>query len=1607
MKNAEAINQTSGNYDLIRHLLRVTVMLNTIATLRKKKYLIDDDEEVILKLEQMRTIGYDHKSKISSGKKLSQTELKTLYPSTTVKVINEDCLVLYEQLVSKGHRPLLLNMANATNPGGGYRKGDGAQEENIFRRSDYYHSLDGEIADKDRSERIYCTPKYELKPLKGYGGFYPMEEFGAIYTSGITVFRGTEAEGYPYMKNPLYDVCAIAMAAYRDPLLTKTNTLENKPAIKTRKKIENIFAIAHQHKHNCLVLSAFGCGAFRNPPKHVALLFKSVIYQYAGYFDRIYFAIIDDHNTGNQINPHGNFLPFKQLLDGLVVEPPKTLRIDGVSGPYRILDKTSGGQLTLGDVCILNLPPCQHGTICRDLKNVDHTRQYSHPPRCSLQSAISTCDQMDDAVHMFTFIHTMKCKHGGECTSKDPAHLNDYDHPEYCKDGSDCRNISLEHLFDYRHLPICRDGIDCSKYLRHDFDHMKLYRHCKSVCPQDNCCNYFHEKVHMKNTIHSFREPCPFTPYNCSKYVEYVQNDNTKRSAREVEQHCLQYSHVCLYGRQCKKTNLEHYETSIHIARQLCPDGGKCSKLAQEDHLESFSHPDIRDIRLFCREPGYKCSRKATGEHLRKYRHGQNHNHLNVAPSSNLNSHVNFVQNQRELIKNVNNYVETSNWKKAKMPQEIPNWIRALQPVHRCSPLIFESILVHGHVMSRHYMKLLERPKYVANAVLQHSRVRLIFLKHNNPAVKDNAFKLIRALVEAEFSKTGADGITKLDPDHDEKVNMVKMRLKASLADHDLKIINDWTVKIAQASIKLHSSPMGIGFGVDEKMGTDKHVFSILGPHLGYYYGDIVITFKQEIMFHPDANFSIQAATSFNSGRTYDNRPWVTNPGTDKKCVEDFHRSKLHCSVPRYELAAATELVALTGKSKKSMNVDLDAVIARWMKVDSHDTFESHLPQLIPLDYVDCVYMPKNVFESLTPEAQQSAKGAFKDSLILTPHVIDLSLIKPGATVTLDSTRVPYQKLILNKIDEKIQQRIKTPRISRGIVITVPGSHFEEHIVLPMTISQSYDLYCLDHAQAPTNPEYTYIYWQAMHGDMMLTIANHKIEPSKDQSNLRCLVCYVAEKPSTNAEDYHESYSYLNDGHPYQHDVNIHEMTFKAKSNVFYRGCNNDDFFTFRLKLSHKTGEVTLSHAGPNGIYNHQKISYQFNKADLDLSRIDYVHVSGGNQDVPLRNLTINHEPVSVLHPSFDKDFKIDTSQLLRKRRASVDHTFRASFHRDTPNSNKNAASKPNKQRSASVERAPPSEEPSVFGRMLKRIFGSSSTNKSREPNPSSSNQPKSHPTKAESPQRNRSRTKSPPHNRSRSKSSSRDRSRTKSPPCNRSRSKSSSSDRSRTKLPPRNRSSTKSPPHDQARKKSPLQDRARPKPSSRDRSRTISPPYDRARPKTSSRNRSRTKSPSDDRSRKKPSLRNRSISKSPTSSRSRNKSPPLISSKLPLCRDSVYCLNQSSRDHTEKYSHPCRFNELCRRQTDEPHLIHEHHNVSRCSDDKDCRERTNPVHRAKYRHTGLPDYLLPCRYQDNCYDKSSEHRLKYFHGEELPSIKSNYAFGYSLKNSIFIFFRK
>jgi uncharacterized protein (TIGR02452 family) len=85
----------------------------------------------------------------------------------------------------------------------------------------------------------------------------------------------------------------------------------------TKEKMRSILRIAGKHQHDALVLSAFGCGAFANPPHHIALLFREVFNEgeFKNRFKLVAFSIIDDHNSHREHNPEGNVRPFLKVFD--------------------------------------------------------------------------------------------------------------------------------------------------------------------------------------------------------------------------------------------------------------------------------------------------------------------------------------------------------------------------------------------------------------------------------------------------------------------------------------------------------------------------------------------------------------------------------------------------------------------------------------------------------------------------------------------------------------------------------------------------------------------------------------------------------------------------------------------------------------------------------------------------------------------------------------------------------------------------------------------------------------------------------------------------------------------------------------------------------------------------------------------------------------------------------------------------------------------------------------------------------------------------------------------------------------------------------------------
>lgn len=233
--------------------------------------------------------------------------------NTEVRVEEKDCVLAAKDLIDAGYNPAMLNLADLYTPGGLVEYGSGAQEENLCRRSNLVLSL------YQFSEgRIGQYPDLGLRPHKSQ---YPMHtRYGGVYSGVVTFFRGPESDGSQLDDEP-YNIPVISVAALSGPRIGEDGMMMPLETGMTLDKIRTIFRIGMANFHDSLVLSAFGCGAFANPPAHIAKLFHQVILEdeFRDKFKLIDFAILDGYKTGLQHNPEGNLKPFQREF-GLLPE---------------------------------------------------------------------------------------------------------------------------------------------------------------------------------------------------------------------------------------------------------------------------------------------------------------------------------------------------------------------------------------------------------------------------------------------------------------------------------------------------------------------------------------------------------------------------------------------------------------------------------------------------------------------------------------------------------------------------------------------------------------------------------------------------------------------------------------------------------------------------------------------------------------------------------------------------------------------------------------------------------------------------------------------------------------------------------------------------------------------------------------------------------------------------------------------------------------------------------------------------------------------------------------------------------------------------------------
>ena len=172
----------------------------------------------------------------------------------------------------------VLNFANAYTPGGGVTRGSMAQEESLCRSSNLYASL--------------TLPQF-MKDYYNWNRIYT-DELGTsavIVSPGVTVFKSDDL--YPEPQEPWFDVDVLTCAAPHIHEGSELIVSEKKLRDVFYRRNRNIINVARAFDEDVLILGAFGCGAFHNPPELVADTYRQLLVTegYGKYFEKVIFAI--------------------------------------------------------------------------------------------------------------------------------------------------------------------------------------------------------------------------------------------------------------------------------------------------------------------------------------------------------------------------------------------------------------------------------------------------------------------------------------------------------------------------------------------------------------------------------------------------------------------------------------------------------------------------------------------------------------------------------------------------------------------------------------------------------------------------------------------------------------------------------------------------------------------------------------------------------------------------------------------------------------------------------------------------------------------------------------------------------------------------------------------------------------------------------------------------------------------------------------------------------------------------------------------------------------------------------------------------------------------
>ena len=182
----------------------------------------------------------------------------------------------------KGKKICCLDFANYYSAGGSPWFA-GAQEESMCRVSTLYPCL------REQQQAFY--EKHSHENVNG-----EIDDMGGddlIYIPAVTVFKTDESIPKLKDEDAWFNTDVIVSAA---PELFDDYDEEQYRKVMTE-RIRRILDLAAKEKVEVLILGAFGCGAFKNPPETVADIFAGLIKNYS--FETVEFAVFCRSDTKN------------------------------------------------------------------------------------------------------------------------------------------------------------------------------------------------------------------------------------------------------------------------------------------------------------------------------------------------------------------------------------------------------------------------------------------------------------------------------------------------------------------------------------------------------------------------------------------------------------------------------------------------------------------------------------------------------------------------------------------------------------------------------------------------------------------------------------------------------------------------------------------------------------------------------------------------------------------------------------------------------------------------------------------------------------------------------------------------------------------------------------------------------------------------------------------------------------------------------------------------------------------------------------------------------------------------------------------------------------